>query len=115
MKALERHHYKLTARRGDPELSLDVIRLLTPLYKGETGEIIAHLNEFYSAREDVLRHVYEQAESTPDRSAFLFQPESLMIYDLLETDSLVIRRVWNDRYPEKELGRIANAFGISFD
>lgn len=115
LKALERHHYKLTTRRGDPELSLDLIRLLIPLYKSETGQIIARLDEFYSAHADVLRHVYELAEGIPDRSAFLFQPEALMIYDLLEADSLMVRRVWNERYPEKELERIANAFGISFD
>jgi putative GTP pyrophosphokinase len=115
LKALERYFYKLTTRRGDPETSLAVIRLLTPLYEKPTGEIIAHLDEFYSSHEDVLRQVYEQAEETPDRSAFLFQPEALMIYDLLGADPLSVRRVWNEHYPEKELERIANAYGISFD
>jgi GTP pyrophosphokinase len=115
LKALERHFYKLTTRRGDAELSLDVIRLLVPLYDREAAQIISHLDEFYAAHEDVLQNVYEQAKGTPDRSAFLFQPEALMIYDLLEADSLSIRGVWNERYPEKELERIANAFGISFD
>ena len=33
LKALEKHYYKLTARRSDPEVSLDVIRALLPLYK----------------------------------------------------------------------------------
>jgi putative GTP pyrophosphokinase len=115
LKALDRHFYKVTTRRGDPETSLDIIRLLTPLYGMNTEEIIAHLDEFYATHEEVLQHVYRQAEDTPDRSAFLFQPEALMIYDLLETDQLRLRRVWNERYPEKELERIANAFGISFD
>lgn len=115
LKALERHHYKLTTRRGDPELSLDIIRLLTPLYNTATGKIVAHLDEFCSSHEGTLRIVYEHAEQAPDRSAFIFQPEALMIYDLLQADPLTTRRVWNERYPEKELERIANAFGISFD
>ncbi len=38
-----------------------------------------------------------------------------MIYDRLMADPLSIRKVWNEQYPEKELERIANAFGISFD
>ena len=115
LKALERHHYKLTTRRGDSNVSLDVIRLLVPLYGVGTGQIIAHLDEFYSGHEQILREVYGRAEEMPGRSAFLFQPEALMIYDLLESDPLRIRRVWNERYPEKELERIANAFGVSFD
>jgi len=115
LKALERHHYKLTTRRGDPETSIDLIRLLTPLYNKETRQIVAHLDEFYSSHEDILREVYGRAEEMPDRSAFLFQPEALMIFDLLQADQLKVRKVWNERYPEKELERIANAFGISFD
>jgi ppGpp synthetase/RelA/SpoT-type nucleotidyltranferase len=115
LKALERHHYKLTTRRGDPEISLDVIRLLTPLYNAEIRQIIAHLDEFYATHEGVLREVYLRAEAMPDRSAFLFQPEALMIYDLLESDQLNLRRVWNEHYPEKELERVANAFGISIE
>jgi ppGpp synthetase/RelA/SpoT-type nucleotidyltranferase len=115
LKALERHHYKLTTRRGDPELSLDVIRLLTPLYSAEIGQIVARLDEFYSSHEDILREVYGRAEDMPDRSAFLFQPEALMIYDLLESDQLELRKAWNERYPDRELERVANAFGISFD
>jgi ppGpp synthetase/RelA/SpoT-type nucleotidyltranferase len=115
LKALERHHFKLTTRRGDPEVSLEVIRLLSPLYTAEAGQIVASLDEFYASHEDVLHEVYGRAEELPDRSAFLFQPEALMIYDRLQADQLGVRRVWNERYPEKELERVANAFGISFD
>lgn len=115
LKALERNHYKLTVRRGDSELSLEVIRLLMPIYHLETSKIISRLDDFFVAHSDVLQHVYVQAETAPDRSAFLFQPEALMIYDLLEADPLVVRRAWNERYPEKELERVANAFGMSFD
>jgi ppGpp synthetase/RelA/SpoT-type nucleotidyltranferase len=115
LKALERHHYKLTTRRGDPEMSLDVIRLLTPLYRQDVRQIVARLSDFYSTHENTLRDVYGRAEDLQDRSAFLFQPEALMIYDLLEADQLATRKAWNEHYPEKELERIANAFGISFD
>lgn len=115
LRALERHHYKLTTRGGDLETSLEVIRLLAPLYSLDTGRIIAHLDGFYMDHEVTLRAVFELAEGVADKSAFLFQPESLMIYDLLESDSLSVRRVWNTKYPEKELERVANAFGMSFD
>lgn len=115
LKALERHFYKLTTRSSDPETSLEVIRLLVPLYSEEPRQIVSRLDEFYLLHEATLREVYEQAAEAPDRSAFLFQPEALMIYDLLEVDALSIREAWGRRYPDKELERIANAFGISFD
>ncbi len=115
LKSLERHYYKLTVRRGDPALSLDVIRLLSPLYASTPAKIVEHLDAFFAEREQVLIDVYEKAAEMPDRSAFLFQPEALMLYDLLETDHITVREAWNDHYPDRELERLANVFGISFD
>lgn len=115
LKSLEQHYYKLTTRRGDPEISIDLIRFLIPLYEKKPQQIASHLDQFYAEHEDVIREVYELAEDAPERSAYLYQPEALMIYDRLCADSIAIRKVWNAHYPERELERIANAFGISFD
>lgn len=115
LKSLERNYYKLTVRRSDPQLSLTVIRLLVPLYGKAPGQIIEHWNAFFVEHAEVLREIYEKAEQVQDRSAFLFQPEALMIYDLLETDSIAVREAWSGRFPDRELERMANAFGISFD
>jgi hypothetical protein len=43
------------------------------------------------------------------------QPEALMLYDLLKQNESRTRAVWNTEYPEKELERVAIAFGMSFD
>jgi len=115
LKSLERNYFKLTVRRSNPELSLDVIRLLTPLYGKTPAQIIDHLNEFFASHEEILHDVYDKAEEMADRSAFLFQPEALMIYDLLQTDYLAVRDAWSGHFPERELERMANAFGFSFD
>lgn len=115
LKSLEKNYYKLTARRSDPNLSLDVIRTLAPLYSMTTPQIVEHLNEFFAKHEETLIDIYEKAEEIEDRSAFLFQPEALMIYDLLETDRLAVRSAWSGHFPDQELERIAIAFGFSFD
>jgi len=115
LKSLERNYYKLTVRRSDPELSLDVIRLLLPLYGQEPGEVAAHLDHFFSENQDMLHDVYSKAEDLAKQSAFLFQPEALMIFDLLQTERLTVRDAWIPVYPFEELERIANTFGISFD
>jgi ppGpp synthetase/RelA/SpoT-type nucleotidyltranferase len=114
LKSLERHYYKLTVRRSNPQLSLDVIRVLAPLYGKAPAQIIEHLDAFFAKREEVLIDVYGKAEQMPDRSVFLFQPEALMIYDLLETDRLAVREAWSGHFPDRELERIATTFGMSF-
>ena len=115
LNALERHYFKLTTRRGDSELSLDVIRLLLPLYSEKLEQTVLHLDDFYNKHQEVISEVYEQAVENPERSVYIYQPEALMIYDRLDHDSIAIRKLWNTKYPEGELERIANAFGISFD
>jgi ppGpp synthetase/RelA/SpoT-type nucleotidyltranferase len=116
LKALERHYFKLTTRRPDHELSLQLLGILMPLYHSETTQIAAHIDDVYRQHEDVLRHIYDEAESVPEeRSAFLYQPEALLVYDLLQADPSLVRRAWSTHFPEKELERLANAFGVSFD
>jgi ppGpp synthetase/RelA/SpoT-type nucleotidyltranferase len=117
LHVLEKHYYRLTSRRPDPELSLQVLNAFMPLVKGNINEFANQLSEFLSTKQTVLEQVYSQAteggiENTP---SFLFQPEVLMIYDLLLAEPIETRRLWNENYPEPELERIANAFGLSLD
>lgn len=113
-KALERHYYTFTTKRPDPSLSLEVIKLLLPLYELTIPQIASELDKFLDSRQDVLKHVYKEAEEFTT-SPFLYQPEILMIYERLEADQLAVRKAWVGRFPESELERIANALGISFD
>lgn len=115
LKALERHYFRLTTRRGDPEMSLPVIKLLAPLYELEPQQVVAHLDEFLESRSGVLHHVYDHVADSQDLGAFIFQPEALMIYDLLESDQATLKEMWTTQFPERELERIAIAFGISLD
>jgi ppGpp synthetase/RelA/SpoT-type nucleotidyltranferase len=114
-KGLERNYYKLTARRPDPQVSLEVIGLLAPLYgNAETSAIGRMIDEFFASHESTLQSVFAQAHES-EVSAFFYQPEVLMIYERLEADQIAVRTLWNTRFPETELESIANAFGISFD
>jgi hypothetical protein len=88
---------------------------LVPLYQQGPADIAAHLDQFFTENQAVLHDVYSKAEDLSAQSAFLFQPEALMIFDLLQTERLSVRDRWIHAYPFEELERIANAFGISFD
>src|SRR5882762_3506825 len=57
LKSLERHYYELTTRRSDPALSLEVIRLLAPLYASTPAEIAEHLDAFFAKHKQTLVEV----------------------------------------------------------
>jgi ppGpp synthetase/RelA/SpoT-type nucleotidyltranferase len=115
LRALERQYYKLASRPGDVELSLRVIRLLWPLYEKSPEELVGHFEQIFTENESLLASVFSEAEgNVADRSAFLFQPEVLMIYDQLNSIPYLLRPRWVREFPEKELERIALRFGFSF-
>jgi ppGpp synthetase/RelA/SpoT-type nucleotidyltranferase len=117
LRALERHYYRYTSRRPDAELSLQVIDKFASLYPGNVSETAQQLDDFLKSKHEVLEHVYEMAATgeNADVPDLLFQPEVLLIYERLSHDLSEMREAWSDVYPPKELERIANTFGISFD
>jgi ppGpp synthetase/RelA/SpoT-type nucleotidyltranferase len=113
-KALERHYYKLTVKRPDVGLSMQVIKLLLPLYKDDVSHITQQIDHFVAANEQLLTSIYEGADEW-GASALLYQPEALMLFERLQNDQFALRQAWNSEFPERELERIANDFGVSFD
>ena len=103
LKSLEKHYLTLTSRRSNVELSLKVIRLLYPLYQSEARQIAVNFRDFFAERADVLSAVYSDAEADEGRSAFLYQPESLMIYHLLETKPIATHDRWNPHFRNASL------------
>jgi len=115
-KGLETHFYKLTTRSSDPALSLDVISLLLPLYQGAPiPAITTRVDAYVAEHEPGLHDIYAQQEEHPT-SELIFQPEALMIAELLDHDEpTALRTAWSTKFPESELERLAVALGHSFD
>jgi ppGpp synthetase/RelA/SpoT-type nucleotidyltranferase len=113
-RALEPHYYRLTAGRPDIELSLEIIRLLLPLYGTDTKTAIARLNVFLDANRNKLAGVYG-AEERQFFSELMFQPEALMLFERLTDDIDATRQAWSTTFPDSELERVAVNFGLSFD
>jgi putative GTP pyrophosphokinase len=120
LHVLEQHYYTVASRRPNLELSVEVLDVLMPLVpQKDIGAFATELDEFLAAKHSVIEQVYEKARElgTEDAEtpAFLFQPEILLIYNLLTAARDKTRKVWNENYPDRELERIANAFGVSLD
>jgi ppGpp synthetase/RelA/SpoT-type nucleotidyltranferase len=115
LKALERQYYKLSARPGNTDLSLEVIRLLWPLYELTPEQISNRFGQLLDEKRAVLQDVFDQMNKTSKgRSAFFFQPEILLIYDQLQFYPYKLRERWAERFPPQELEMVATAFGHSF-
>jgi putative GTP pyrophosphokinase len=119
LQVLERHYYSVTAERFNFELSVEVMESLMPLVTEDVSTFAHKLNDFLAEKRGVIEQVYAKALAfgieNEDITSFLFQPEVLLIYKFLDTDRDETRQLWNQNYPERELERIANTFGISLD
>jgi len=119
LQILERHYYSVTAERFNFELSVEVMEALMPLITEDVSTFAHKLNDFLLEKREVIEQVYAKALTlgveNDGITSFLFQPEVLLIYKFLEADRDETRQIWNQNYPDRELERIANTFGISFD
>jgi hypothetical protein len=103
---------RVVARRYNRNLSLEVIRLLLPLYE-QVEDAPAHFHIWFEKNEGLIKDVYSKNADNPAGSPFLLQPEALMILDLLQSNRFKLRALWNNRFPEKELQIFAEYWGRS--
>jgi ppGpp synthetase/RelA/SpoT-type nucleotidyltranferase len=119
LQVLEKHYYSVASHQPNLELSVEVLDTLMPLVKGDVSAFAQQLNDFLSAKHTVIEQVYSRALEigleNEKITAFLFQPEVLLVYKLLNSNPDETRQVWSESFPELELVRIANTFGLSLD
>jgi ppGpp synthetase/RelA/SpoT-type nucleotidyltranferase len=119
LQVLETHYYMVASHQPNLELSVEVLDTLMPLVKGDVNVFAQQLNDFLSAKHSVIEQAYANAMAlgleNEKITAFLFQPEVLLVYKLLNSNPDDTRRTWNETFPERELERIANTFGVSLD
>jgi len=115
-KSLEPLYYMLSAERPNVELSMEVIRLLLPMYGlgAQVESISQQILDRFRGSEKMLKIVYSNPDNLrTDAAAFLFQPEAVMIYDCLLIDRDQTLKCWNQKFPSEELERVATVFGVS--
>jgi len=112
---LERHFLRLTARGYDQQLSRQVIDVLRPLFtEGELATYRDRLDAFVASRQEKLQQLYEDYRDD-DRNPLMSQPESLLVFERLDSDKFNLVEAWAGRLPNTLLESLAAIWGVSVD
>jgi ppGpp synthetase/RelA/SpoT-type nucleotidyltranferase len=116
LRFLESYYFALSSKKPDPELSLIILRKLLPLYGVSLNQVEERLRAFIEEKNSFLHTRFALAAdgTSPPASPLFFQPEMLMIYERLQDDPGILRKYWSESFPEKELEKIANDLGVSY-
>ena len=115
---VEKLYYSVASKRADVELSLEVINHVLPLYGSlSTKDILTqYVVPVFDAHRKELAAIYSDPDNDYEGvSAFFFQPEAILLYERLRHDRDELMLKWNERFPERELVRVAENFGFSFE
>ncbi len=112
LRALEREYFKFTGQQYDREFSLQCLKFLSAINPRPVHQAKVALAEFSGKHNAKLSHIFSDQADNPDRSAFLFQPEAIFIFECLENQQLVLEEEWEKHYPARELERLATAWGV---
>lgn len=115
LELLEAKFSKFAEVKFDREESTGALRAFDELYG--TGGFLAQGAEFEAfceKRAGRLACIYNRYRSLISCPAFLFRPEALMIFQLLEIDKFRLREAWAKLYPIRELERLAVSWGTPY-
>jgi ppGpp synthetase/RelA/SpoT-type nucleotidyltranferase len=104
---------RFTARRPDLALSAMVVPPLVRVYGVEPERLYAEVLEpFIRSHEHELKVLFDAYRDDDRANPLLFQPEALLIFDLLERDADRLRDAWPaDRIPLELLESLASIWG----
>ncbi len=113
--ALEMLYYQFAVADLDPDLTTMVLETLLPIVSPtDVDELNARLEEFVQQEQERIQLVFDSSKNTAG-PVFLTQPESLLLFFLLERDPYRLAEAWARRLPVDELERLATAWGRPLD
>jgi ppGpp synthetase/RelA/SpoT-type nucleotidyltranferase len=106
---------RFTARRPDSALSLILVPPLVRLYGVEPERLYDEILEpFIRSHEQELKGLFDAYRDDDRANPLLFQPEALLIFDLLGRDPDRLREAWpEDRIPAELLESLETVWGTS--
>jgi ppGpp synthetase/RelA/SpoT-type nucleotidyltranferase len=115
LSALEHEFFQLTAVDYNRELSRDVIGKLVPLMEDDELSAPAQVfGAFIHAHRSKFAQFYPQY-AVDHRHILMSQPESILIFFLLEKDKFALGDAWQEVLPMSYLERLSEVWGIPVD
>lgn len=108
---LEQHFFQFTARDYNRDLSTAVITPLLPLL-GDLETAAARLADFVNRKREQFTHTFADYRDD-DRHPLLSQPESILLFYLIEADEMSLQRTWPDFLPETFLDNLKAVWAVS--
>jgi hypothetical protein len=117
LRTLDTHFFRYTARGYDRALSGMVLDALEPLFHYETAEAMSgRIDSFVVKHDSKLSEIFiEYNETTHEANAFIFQPEGVLIFELIDRDFHALRVEWEKSFDLSYLEPFAHAWGLSLD
>ena len=109
---MEKHFYRLTARTFDKELSLEILGNLVPVLEPtEVSSFGTWLDTFVEKNKSKLATIFRDYAEDDRCSPLLFQPESLLIFELIEAKPFLLKDIWCKAFPFVLLEELATVWG----
>lgn len=116
VRALKANYEQLTDQPFDRAVTAKTINALYPLLGDEEDQQFKTLiGDFVSEHREKLEDIYSRYAQDQSRCPFLFQPESLLVFWLLEKDPFRLKEAWMEALPLGFLEQLANVWGTTID
>ncbi len=109
---LEAEFLGLVGADYDPKLTQVIVSGLAALYSADEIDHFDRLmHDFVDLNAKKIRRLYSKYQDA-GRNPILFQPESLMLFERLETKPSRLRGQWNRILPEELLDQVVSLWGV---
>ena len=110
LRMLESAFYRLVGTEYDRELSIEVISSLKPLLS-LTHEERAAISSFIERHANLIQQRVNECRDVPER-VFVFQPEGLLLFYLLDKDVFSLEQAWCEHFARSYLEDVAVTWGM---
>jgi len=110
IEELESIFIPLSGRLSDHNFSLFVLPFLRPLYDDDL-DVVSLIKVFADAHDQDLRRIYTKYREDSRCDPLLHQPESLIVFERLNSDTFSVQARWPQELSEQTLIAMASIWG----
>ena len=114
LSCLEKPYIELFRLHYNPDYSLSNLKFFIPLLKIDSTEKFKQtITDFVNKNEEKILHIRAERANELIKYPLSTQPEILLIFYLIETDSFLLKSKWNDAFPPLYLEELSTWWGKS--